>query len=91
MKVSEKIEWHYVSLRSEIIEEIKTIVENNNGDNVELNHGVIHQYVDDQWSEVIPFATKTGVIVDYIGEENELEFNDLSFEELLSVLKNIEN
>lgn len=78
-------------LREELSNDIKTELFKNNAVEVNLNQGILHQYVDDQFSEVISTIKTNGtVVVDTGMDSYTMNFSELSTDQLICVLEAVE-
>ncbi len=78
-------------LREELSNDIKTELLKNGADEVNLNQGILHQFVDDQFSEVISTIKSNGAVVVDTGMDGyTMKFSELSTDQLICVLEAVE-
>lgn len=82
----------YLDLRADVVSDINHSLIKANANEIELNHGILHLFVDDQQNEVIKRVRveSSEVKIDTGDDDYELSFDDLSLDELLSILELVE-
>lgn len=79
----------FLDLKQDIMGEIKHLLIKENAAEIELHHGIIHNWIDDQQNEVIKRVNveTASVMIDTGHDSYSTELSELSIEEQLAILQ----
>lgn len=81
----------FLDLKGDVIKEIKHQLIKENAAEIELHHGIIHNWIDDQQNEIIKRVNveTASVTIDTGHDSYNTELSELSIEEQLAILQEI--
>jgi hypothetical protein len=82
----------FFDLKADVINQIKSDLIKEQASEIQLHHGIIFQHIDDQFSEIIKRVNiEVGnVSVDTGDDYYSVQFNNLTLDQLLSILCEVE-
>ena len=82
----------FLDLKVDVINDIKTRLINEKASEIELHNGIIFQHIDDQFSEIIKRVdVEVGTVsIDTGDDYYSVKFDDLTLDQLLGILREIE-